>query len=71
MKIKRILSQHRRDFHAIYECEHCGHTEKDTGYDDGHFHLNVIPAKKCGVCGKTSPDDYRPLTAKYAADANV
>jgi len=28
MKIKKIVSQHRRDFIAIYECEHCGHEEK-------------------------------------------
>lgn len=29
MKIKKILSQNRRDFRAIYECEHCGNIEKD------------------------------------------
>lgn len=25
MKIKEIISQNRRDFTAIYQCEHCGH----------------------------------------------
>ena len=27
MKIKKITFQIRRDFTAIYECEHCGNTE--------------------------------------------
>lgn len=35
MRIKEILWQHRRDFTAIYECEHCGHTHKSKGYEDG------------------------------------
>lgn len=41
MRIKEILSQHRRDFIAIYECEHCGHTYKSGGYDDANFHNEV------------------------------
>ncbi len=66
MKIKRIISQHRRDFYADYECEHCGHIVKNEyGYDDANFHENVIPDKKCPKCGKTAGDDYRPLTTKY------
>ena len=65
MKIKKITSQSRRDFYAIYECEHCGHIEKGHGYDDAHFHHNVIPGMKCSDCGKTAADDYRPLTTKY------
>lgn len=67
MKIKIIINQHRRDFTAIYECEHCGFTEKGSGYDDDNFHQNVIPKMKCEKCGKTSPEDYRPLTTKYKA----
>lgn len=48
MRIKQILSQNRRDFWAIYECEHCGYTKKDSGYDDANFHENVIPNQlKC------------------------
>ena len=43
MHIKKIVSQNRRDFIAIYECEHCGHTSEGSGYDDAHFHKNVIP----------------------------
>lgn len=46
MKIKTIESQHRRDFYAIYECEHCGHEHKGSGYDDANFHQNVVPKKK-------------------------
>jgi predicted RNA-binding Zn-ribbon protein involved in translation (DUF1610 family) len=68
MKINQIISQHRRDFTAIYECEGCGNQKKDRGYDDANFHVNVIPAMKCPACGKTSKEcnaDYRPLTTKY------
>jgi len=65
MKIQKIISQHRRDFWAIYECEHCGFTKKMMGYDDDNFHNYVIPNMECGKCGKISPKDYRPLTTKY------
>jgi transcription elongation factor Elf1 len=66
MKIKKILSQHRRDFTAIYECEHCGAEQKDSGYDDSFFHSEVIPKMACKSCGKTASADYRPLATKYA-----
>jgi transcription elongation factor Elf1 len=65
MKIKEIIGQSRRDFRAIYECEHCGHAEQGSGYDDANFHQNVIPDMKCKKCGKKSGDDYRPLATKY------
>jgi len=65
MKIKRIISQHRRDFRAIYQCEHCDHEHEDYGYDDDRFHQKVIPAMKCKQCGKSSPTDYSPLATKY------
>lgn len=65
MKIQKIISQYRRDFRAIYECEHCGATEEGTGYDDRHFHKAVIPAMKCKTCKKKGGDDYRPLATKY------
>lgn len=71
MKIKTIKNQHRRDFSAVYECEHCGHTEDGYGYDDAHFHKNVIPKMTCAECGKTAPDNYRPLTTKYREDEVV
>ena len=66
MKIKKITSQHRRDFRAIYECEHCGHEHEGSGYDDANFHNNVIPTFECQQCGKKGCDSYRPLAPKYA-----
>lgn len=65
MKIKKITSQHRRDFRAIYECEHCSHEEEGSGYDDVYFHTTVIPKMTCDKCGKAASDTYRPLTTKY------
>jgi len=65
MKIKKITHQHRRDFSAIYECEHCGHTHEGGGYDDANFHQNVIPKMECPDCGKTAGEEYRPLATKY------
>ena len=65
MRIKEITHQHRRDFRAIYECEHCGHTENGGGYDDANFHQNVIPQIECNKCGKTADENYRPLQTKY------
>lgn len=54
MRIKTILSQSRRDFQAIYQCEHCDHEQQNYGYDDANFHQNVIPNMKCKSCGKDS-----------------
>jgi transcription elongation factor Elf1 len=65
MKIKKIISRNRRDFRAIYECEHCGAVKKGCGYDDTYFHNEVIPQMKCKVCGKTSPTNYEPRKTKY------
>ena len=38
MRIKQKIRQHRRDFTAIYECESCGATHEEGGYDDAYFH---------------------------------
>ncbi len=65
VKIKEIKSQSRRDFTAIYVCEHCGNEFEGYGYDDTNFHKNVIPAWKCGKCGKKAPSSYIPLSTKY------
>ncbi len=65
MKIKRIISQHRRDFTAVYECEQCGYITEDSGYDDSYFHRSVIPRMKCPRCEKTAGSDYKPLATKY------
>lgn len=66
MRIKEIIYQHRRDFRAVYICEHCGNEETSSGYDDQNFHKNVIPEIICKKCGKKSPKNYRPLATKYA-----
>jgi len=66
MKIKEIVSQSRRDFIAIYECDHCGATERGRGYDDAYFHQDVIPNMACKQCGMQAKPNYRPLTTKYA-----
>lgn len=65
MKIKELIYQNRRDFKAIFKCEHCGHEEQINGYDDEYFHNSVIPNLPCSSCGKKAPDNYRPLQPKY------
>ena len=71
MKIKTITSQSRRDFRAVYECEHCKHTKEGYGYDDDNFHRRVIPSMKCDKCGLTASDDYQPKATKYPANMVV
>lgn len=65
MRIREIIDQHRRDFTAIYECEHCGAEERASGYDDANFHRNVVPAMKCKACGESATSNYRPLSTRY------
>lgn len=65
MFIKKILSQHRRDFRAIFKCQHCGHEEEKNGYDDRYFHHTVIPDMKCPECGETAGEEYTPRGTKY------
>ena len=71
MRIKEIVYQSRRDFTAIYECEHCKMEEEGYGYDDANFHQNVIPSMVCKKCGKAGGDDYTPRQTKYAAEQQV
>lgn len=71
MKIKEIINQNRRDFTAIYECEHCSSTTEGSGYDDTYFHNNVIPGMECESCGKKASDNYRPLAPKYSEDTII
>ena len=71
MKIKKITSQNRRDFHADYECEHCGHVREGHGYDDANFHQNVIPLMECSECGLTAGDEYRARSTKYPEGMQV
>ena len=70
MKIKKMISQHRRDFYADMECESCGHIEeKVSGYDDDNFHVNVIPTMRCKKCGEstiTANKPIEPQATKYS-----
>ena len=57
MKLIRKISQSRRDFKGLYKCEDCGHEiEYGSCYDDRNFHDNVIPARKCPKCNKSTKD---------------
>ena len=71
MRIKEITHQHRRDFTAVYECEHCGYTKTGSGYDDAYFHNTVVPNMVCPACGKKAGENYRPLTTKYPEGMQV
>ena len=71
MRIVEIESRNRRDFYAIYECEHCGTRTTGSGYDDEYFHKNVIPNIVCKACGKKSPSSYEPRATKYSEDTVV
>ena len=71
MKIKKIISQHRRDMVILYKCGHCGHEYEGLGYDDNNFHRNVIPTIECLACGKMGESDYRQLTTKYPEGMTV
>jgi len=71
MKIKNIISRNRRDFHAIYVCEHCSAEHKSYGYDDAHFHQNVIPNMTCDACGEKSPDNFEPEQPRYPEGMQV
>lgn len=71
MRIHRMISMSRRDFQAIYICEHCNRTVTKSGYDDANFHENVIPAMVCEGCGKTATEDYEPNTPRYPEGMQV
>ena len=71
MHITKIVSQHRRDFQAIFKCGHCGHEEQKGGYDDTHYHNNVVPDMDCGDCGKKAGDDFRPRHPVHPDSATV
>lgn len=65
MRIKHKITQYRRDFDAVFECEHCGLEIESGGYDDANFHINVIPNMACPECLKTADKSYKPMPTKY------
>ena len=66
-----MISQSRRDFKAVFECESCEAEETISGYDDTHFHQKVIPDMKCKNCEEKAPAQYRALAPKYAEHQQV
>ena len=61
MKIKEILWQHRNDFTAVIECEHCGSCQSlNNGYNDNFYHTKVLPSIPCKKCTKATLED-RPI----------
>lgn len=53
MRIKELKPGTGRDLYGSLECEHCGQVEKlSGGYDDAHWHRNVLPAVHCPSCRK-------------------
>lgn len=71
MEIVNIISQHRRDFRALYQCGYCGFEMEGAGYDDKNFHENVIPNMKCPKCGKVEGATYEPRETKYSEDTVI
>ncbi len=71
MRNKKMISRNRRDFVAIYECEHCEGTIQQSGYDDRKFHHEVMQAMLCEHCEKTSPPGYRPQETRYPEHMQV
>lgn len=71
MRIKTYLWQNRRDFNAVYECEHCGTCKKGSGYDDANFHEKVIPKMKCEACGEVAASTYKANTTRYPDHVTV
>lgn len=64
MFIVKIISQYRNDFTATLKCEHCGNEQYlSSGYRDGHYHQNVLPAMNCKACGKDRHGNVEPATA--------
>jgi hypothetical protein len=55
MKLIKKISQHRRDFTGLLECEFCKKQEHlSSGYDDSNYYNNVIPNFKCKSCNKST-----------------
>lgn len=71
MKLNKKICQLRNDFKGEYQCEYCDNVEVDEGlrsYDDTNYMMNVVPAKKCTDCGRSTNDleDVFNLIDEYA-----
>ena len=53
-EIKRHC-QSRRDFRADYECQACGHIDKNVcWYDDTYFNVTVVNEMVCEECKESN-----------------
>ena len=66
MHIAKYTWRSRRDFKAVYRCEHCDATVEKSGDDDAYFKREVIPGMVCDGCGKRAGDAYVPNRTRYA-----
>ena len=74
MKLVQKTRQDRRDFDGIFECEGCGNSVTQTGYDDHCFHAEVTPRMKCPECGESTKSlgcAVVPVATRYSADEVV
>jgi len=53
MKPTNIEDTNATQSKCIYECEHCGHTEKGLYFNDENF-AEEIKKNKCSICGKST-----------------
>ena len=71
MIIKKILTRNRRDFTAIYACEHCADEHEGYGYDDTNFHESVMPDMKCKKCGKSQEVEQAAMQPRHPENLSV
>jgi primosomal protein N' len=74
MKLIKIISQNRRDFTGLYECEACGHRLEKSGYDDRYYHDVVEPQMKCPKCWESTMElglVPQRIATKYAESETV
>ena len=61
MEIKTYTFEHRNDFKAILECEHCGHEQPlNNGYNDDFYFEHVLPKIACKSCGRSTNEAHDP-----------
>ncbi|WP_312905427.1 hypothetical protein [Stutzerimonas nitrititolerans] len=71
MKITSLKGSMGRDLYGTMECEHCGTSDKlFGGYDDGHWHNNVLPAFHCKACGKNRSGELHSAEVTARNQAN-
>lgn len=70
MHIQQITERYRNDIYCTMNCRHCGYTRREVaGYDDHHYHHNVVPAIHCWECGKNEAGEERTEQVVEAARA--